>query len=82
MATVSDTHIECISDFCGNNKTPGHWADLWERPDGRRYITLGGGWTFFTENAPDSIDATSPHFAAFIVACESGEDIGYVREHF
>ena len=79
-----DKHIECVSDFCGNEYPfkPGAWADLWERADGSRYISLGGGWCYYAEKTPDTIDETSPHFKPFLKACDAGEDFGYAREHF
>lgn len=77
-----DKHIECVSDFCGNYKHPGAWADIWERPDGSRYIVLGGAWTFYAENTPETIDERSPHFAPFLVACADGSDFGYAKKHW
>jgi len=77
-----DTHIECVSDFCGNTWNPGAWADLWERPDGSRYITLGGGWEFYAECTPETVNQDSPHFLPFLAACESGDDFGYAEQHW
>ena len=77
-----DKHLECISDFCGNPRTPGHWADVFERPDGSRYVQLGGGWEYFTEIVPDVIEDSSEHYEPFIQACADDDDIGYVEKHF
>lgn len=77
-------HLECVSDFNGNDWAgkPGAWADLWERPDGSRVITLGGGWEFYAPGAPGEIPDTSPHFKPFLAACETGDDFGYARRHW
>jgi hypothetical protein len=77
-----DTHIECVSDFCGNRKSPGAWADIFQRPDGTRYIGLGGAWQFYAENCPEIIEQNSPHYAPFLAACATGEDFGYAAKHW
>jgi hypothetical protein len=77
-----DEHVECVSDFCGNNKHPGAWADLWKRSDGSTYIALGGDWCFYGENTPETIDETSPHFKPFLQACDADSDFAYVKRHF
>lgn len=81
---TKDTHLECVSDFCGNDwkGQPGAWADLWKRKDGTRYISLGGGWEHYAKNTPEVIDESSPHFLPFLSACDKGEDFGYAKQHF
>lgn len=78
----TDKHIECVSDFCGNHKKPGAWADLWERPDGSRYVSLGGGWQYYAPGTPETIDQSSLHFQPFLKACETGEDFGYAAKNW
>lgn len=80
--SVADKHIECVSDFCGNNYNPGAWADIYERPDGSRYIALGGGWEFYAPHTPEVIEESDPHYAPFIAACATCEDFGYARLHW
>lgn len=75
-------HVECISDFCGNYKSPGAWADLYECKDGSQVIMLGGGWVFYGKNTPEFIHDTSEHFKPFLEACENNSDFAYVKEHF
>lgn len=76
-------HLECISDYCGNERTtPGAWADLWERADGTKYITLGGGWPYYGKNTPEVIEENSQHYLPFIQACNDGEDFAYARKHW
>lgn len=75
-------HLACISDFCGNHKSPGAWADLYEKPDGTRRIALGGGWKFYGAKSPKFIDEGDPHFVPFLAACETGEDFGYARKNW
>ena len=82
MKTKKDRHVDCISDFCGNTRNPGAWADLWERPNGSRYITLGGGWEFYCDAPPEKIEENDPHFLPFQVACDKGEDFGYAKQNF
>lgn len=77
-----DTWIECTSDFCGNNKHPGAWSDLWERPDGTKYLRLGGGWAFYGDQTPEMIDQSSAHFLPFLKACENDSDFGYAKKHW
>jgi hypothetical protein len=77
-----DTHVACVSDFCGNWKDPGTWADLFQRPDGTRYIQLGGGWLYYAKDTPEVIEETSEHFVPFLAACDECADIGYAREHW
>ena len=82
MSIKTDKHIECISDFCGNYKSPGAWADIFERADGTRYIGLGGGWEFYCDYPPKIIHQDSPHYAPFIEACNKWEDFGYAKKHW
>lgn len=91
MTTISDTetssevedrHVECVSDFCGNNRNPGAWADIYERPDGSRYIALGGGWEFYAPHTPPEIEKSNPHYEPFLAACETCEDFGYAELHW
>ena len=78
-----DKHVECISDYCGNAyKDCGAWADIYERPDGSRYITLGGGWEFWATNPPDVIEDSNEHYTPFIEACAKCEDFGYAATHW
>jgi hypothetical protein len=77
-----DTHIECLSDFCGNYKSPGAWADLSQRPDGSRYIALGGDWIHYAPHAPEIIEGSDARFAGFVEACERNEDFTFVRENW
>ena len=80
--TKPDKHVECVSDFCGNHKDPGAWADIFERPDGTRYIGLGGAWLCYAEQTPEFIEEDDPHFQPFLDACEKCEDFGYAKEHW
>lgn len=77
-----DTHVECVSDFCGNYRHPGAWADLFQRPDGARYLRLGGGWEFYGSNTPEVIEETDEHFAPFLKACEQDSDFDYAKTHW
>jgi hypothetical protein len=77
-----DKHIECVSDFCGNNYNPGAWADVYERPDGSRYIALGGGWEFYAPHTPEVIEESDSHYAPFLAACDAFEDFGYAKLHW
>ena len=79
---TEDKHIECISDFCGNFKTNGAWADLYERPDGSRYVMLGGDWEQFGEHSPACLEDTDELFAPFLASCEQDEDFGFARQHW
>lgn len=78
----TDTHVECVSDFCGNHKHPGAWADLWQRPDGTLYVRLGGGWEFYGAKSPEVVDQSSPHFNAFLKACNADSDFAYAKKHW
>lgn len=78
----TDKHIECISDFCGNHKTNGFWADIFQREDGSKYIGLGGDWVQFNKNTPEFIEENSKHYLPFIKACNDCEDSGYVIKNF
>lgn len=82
MKNSSDTHLECISDFCGNHRHPGAWADIWQRQDGSKYATLGGDWEFYAPNAPETIEETDPRWEGFLKACEEGTDFGYVAANW
>ena len=75
-------HVACISDFCGNYRSPGAWADLWQRPDGSQFITLGGGWTFYGPGTPAQIEQESPHFTPFLAAAAADEDFAYAAKHW
>lgn len=77
-------HIECISDFCGNNSTgkPGAWADIYEKDDGSKVIVLGGGWEFYAKNTPIEIPESDKHYQPFIEACNNQTDFGYAMEHW
>ena len=81
---TDDTHVECVSDFCGSEcrGQPGAWADLWRRANGTQYVSLGGGWLYYAKNTPDVIDESSPHFRPFLAACDKGEDFAYAKRHF
>lgn len=79
---VDDTHVECVSDFCGNHRSPGHWADVFERPDGSRYVGLGGDWEFYHEHAPSIIEQTDARYDGFLAACLTGDDIKFIRDNF
>lgn len=79
---MADVHIECVSDFCGNARNPGAWADLWRRDDGSRYVALGGDWQSYAPHAPDVIDETDSRFAGFLAACDSGDDFGFVAKNW
>ena len=80
--TTEDKHIECVSDYCGNYKHAGAWADIFERPDGSRYISLNGGWEFYAQNTPEFIEDSDPHYGPFLAACETYEDFGYAERHW
>lgn len=79
---TEDKHIECISDFCGNLRSPGAWADIFEKEDGTRYVALGGGWEFYGEKTPQVIPDSDPLYQPFLDACEAGEDFGFARLHW
>jgi hypothetical protein len=76
IEVTEDRHVECVSDFCGDRYSPGAWADIYERPDGSRYIALGGGWEFYAPDAPAVIEDLDPHYAPFLAACNDCEDTG------
>jgi len=77
-----DKHIGCITDFCGNHRSPGHWADILQRGDGSFYIRLGGWWEYYHEAAPSIIEANDPRYNGFVAACETGDDIDFVRKNW
>ena len=80
--TETDHHLECVSDFCGNHKSPGAWADKFARADGTEYVALGGGWVFYGVNTPEFIDSEDPHYAPFLESCADGTDFAYARQHW
>lgn len=77
-----DEHLRCVSDFCGNHRHPGAWADLFRRPDGTEYLQLGGGWIFYGENTPEIIEQGDPRFQPFLRACEDTSDFVYAEKHW
>jgi hypothetical protein len=82
LQTLGWTHVECVSDFCGNHKSPGAWADLMQRPDGSQVIKLGGNWRHYGQATPEYIEADDPHFQPFLVACAEDTDFTYARTHW
>lgn len=75
-------HIACVSDFNGNYRQPGAWADIFRRPDGTRYIGLGGGWRYYAQTCPDIIEESSPDFAPFLAACDEGDDFAFAAKRW
>ncbi len=82
MSDSPDAHLGCIVDFCGNRRSPGHWADRFRRPDGSEYIGLGGDWEFYHPGAPRVIDSTDARFPGFLAAAAAGDDIAFVRDNW
>jgi hypothetical protein len=77
-----DTHLECVSDFCGNIRNPGAWADVFQRPDGSKYVALGGGWEFYAARTPERIEESDALYAPFLASCDAQEDFGFARLHW
>jgi hypothetical protein len=76
------THVRCVSDFCGNTRSPGAWADIFQRHDGTHYVGLGGGWAYYARNTPEIIDEKNPHYLPFLNACDAGDDFAYARKNW
>jgi hypothetical protein len=75
-------HVDCISDFCGNDRNPGFWADIFQRPNGTSYVSLGGGWMHYHATAPCSIEDSDPIYVQFLKACEADVEIQFLRDNF
>lgn len=74
-------HLECLAYICGNYRTAAHWADLWEGDGSGKIISLVG-YGAYHEVAPEFVHESDPRFSGFIKACETGEDIDYIRENW
>lgn len=77
IMNAPDKHVECVSDFCGNYKHPGAWADIYERENGSCYVALGGGWEFYGPKTPKTLEDSDPLFSPFLASCEADEDESY-----
>jgi hypothetical protein len=75
-------HVECISDFAGSWRSPGHAADIMEREDGSRFIALSGWWVYYHERSPEFIEDKDQRFLGFIEAASTGDDIEFVRNNW